>query len=70
VILSNALIAVLAVVALLGVSALTVLVLLIVSIHRTSHAPLSQLCGQRSGSISRRMLTGTRTPACRSTERK
>ena len=38
-----------------------VFVLLLVSMRRTSRAPLSQTHDERSGMISRRMLVGART---------
>jgi len=54
-------IAVLAIVVFLGGAAFGMLVLLVVSIHRTSRAPLSKVHRQRAGSLSRRVLTGVRT---------
>jgi uncharacterized membrane protein len=48
------------VVVFLGGSLFGALVLLAVSIHRTRHAPLSQMGSNRHGIISRRLLTTTR----------
>jgi hypothetical protein len=58
---STALLAVLSILVFLGGSALAVLVLVIVSIHRTANGPMSGVYGERRGGLSRRMLTGTRT---------
>lgn len=49
-------IAVLTVVVFLGGAASGMLVLFVISIHRTYHAPLSRIPDQRAGSISRRVL--------------
>jgi hypothetical protein len=54
-------IVVLSIVALLGAAAFSTLVLLIISIRRTSRAPLSEIHNDRVGRISRRVLTGGRT---------
>ena len=53
-------IAVFTVVVFLGGAAFGMLVLFVISIHRTSRAPLSEIHGEQRGSISRRMLTGVR----------
>lgn len=53
-------IAVFTIVVFLGGAAFGALVISIVSIHRTSRAPLSEIHGEQPGSISRRMLTGGR----------
>jgi hypothetical protein len=53
-------IAVLSTVVFLGGAALGMLVLVIISIHRTSRAPLSEIHATRGGSVSRRVLTGGR----------
>jgi hypothetical protein len=37
------------------------LLVFVVSIHRTSRAPLSESHGKRAGSVSRRVLAGIRT---------
>jgi len=37
------------------------LLVFVVSIHRTSRAPLSESRGHRAGSVSRRVLAGIRT---------
>jgi hypothetical protein len=52
--------AVLAAVVFLGGALSGALALLAVSIHRTRHAPLSQMGSQRRGAVSRRLLTTTR----------
>lgn len=52
--------AVLVVVVFLGGALSGALILFAVSIHRTRHAPLSQMGSQRRGSVSRRLLTTTR----------
>ncbi len=54
------LIAVLAIVVFLAGTAIGALLVFIISIHRTSRAPLSESHGQRAGKISRRLLTGIR----------
>lgn len=54
-------IGVLSIVAFLGGVAFGLLLLFIISIHRTRHAPLSKIHGQRAGSLSRRVLIGVRT---------
>ena len=36
-------------------------ILLVISMHKTSRAPLSDTHGEHAGAISRRMLVGTRT---------
>jgi uncharacterized membrane protein len=56
----SSVIAVLAAVVFLGGALLGALVLFAVSIHRTRHAPLSQMGSQRRGAVSRRLLTTTR----------
>jgi hypothetical protein len=38
-----------------------VFILLVVSMHRTGHAPLSEAHGERAGAMSRRMLVASRT---------
>jgi hypothetical protein len=53
-------IAVMSIVVLLAGAALGMLVLLIISIHRTSRTPLSGTHDEHAGSISRRVLTGGR----------
>jgi hypothetical protein len=58
--LAPSIIAVLSIVAVLGITALGVLLILIISIHRTSRAPLSGTHDEHAGSISRRVLTGGR----------
>jgi len=37
------------------------LLVVVVSIHRTSRVPLSQSHGQRAGSVSRRLIAGIRS---------
>jgi hypothetical protein len=58
---STALLAVFSILVFLGGSALAVLVLVIISIHRTANGPMSGVYGERRGGLSRRMLTGVRT---------
>jgi hypothetical protein len=58
---STALLAVISIIVFLGGSALTVLVLFIISIHRTANGPMSGVYGERRGGLSRRVHTGTRT---------
>jgi hypothetical protein len=38
-----------------------VFILLVISMHKTSHGPLSESHGDRAGAVSRRMLVGVRT---------
>jgi hypothetical protein len=38
-----------------------VFILLVISMHKTSRAPLSETHGERAGATSRRMLVGART---------
>jgi hypothetical protein len=38
-----------------------VFIMLVISMHKTSRAPLSETHGERRGAISRRMLVGART---------
>jgi len=52
--------ALLAIVVFLAGAAFGALVVFVISIHRTSRAPLSGSHGQRAGSLSRRLLTGIR----------
>jgi hypothetical protein len=54
-------VALFAIVVFLGGAAFGMLVLFVVSIHRTGRAPLSKVHRQRAGSISRRLLIGVRT---------
>jgi hypothetical protein len=54
------LIAVFTIVVFLAGTAFGVLLVFIISIHRTSRAPLSESHGRRAGAISRRVLTGIR----------
>jgi hypothetical protein len=54
------LIAVLVIVVFLAGTAIGALLVFIISIHRTSRAPLSESHGQRAGTISRRFLAGIR----------
>jgi uncharacterized membrane protein len=56
----SSVLAVLAAVVFLGGALFGALVLFAVSIHRTRHAPLSQMGSQRRGAVSRRLLTATR----------
>jgi hypothetical protein len=53
-------IATLSIVAFLGGAAFGMFVLFIISIHRTSRAPLSDIHGEHAGSVSRHVLTGGR----------
>jgi hypothetical protein len=53
-------IAVLSIVVFLGGAAFGMLTLFIISIHRTSRAPLSDIHGEHAGSVSRHVLTGGR----------
>jgi hypothetical protein len=53
-------IAVFSVVAFLGGAACGMLALISISIHRTRHAPFSDVRSERAGCISRRVLTGER----------
>jgi hypothetical protein len=53
-------IAVLSIVVFVGGAASGILVLVIISIHRTRRAPLSGIHNEGAGSISRRVLTGGR----------
>jgi hypothetical protein len=57
---ADSLIAVFTIVLFLGGALFGALVLFAVSIHRTRHAPLSQMGSQRRGALSRRLLTTTR----------
>lgn len=54
------LIALLAIVAFLAGAAFGGLLLIVISIHRTSRVPLSESHCQRAGSVSRRVLAGIR----------
>ena len=38
-----------------------IFILLVISMHKTSRAPLSETHGDRAGAVSRRMLVGART---------
>jgi hypothetical protein len=54
------LIAVFTIVVFLGGAMFGMLVLFVISIHRTRHAPLSDVHSERGGAVSRRVLTATR----------
>jgi hypothetical protein len=52
----------------LGGAAFGMLTLFIISIHRTSRAPLSDIHGEHAGSVSRHVLTGGRVTREESSE--
>ena len=54
-------IAVFGIIAFLSGTAFGVFILLIISMRRTTRAPLSEAHGERAGAVSRRVLVGTRT---------
>jgi hypothetical protein len=54
-------IAVFGIMVFLSGAAFGVFILIVVSMHKTSRAPLSDTHGERRGTISRRMLVGART---------
>ena len=54
-------IAVFGIMVFLSGAAFGIFILIVVSMHKTSRAPLSQTHGERRGAISRRMLVGART---------
>lgn len=58
---STALLVVFSIVVFLGGSAFAVLVLFIISIHRTANGPMSAVFGESRGGLSRRVLTTNRT---------
>ncbi|MCW2932407.1 MAG: hypothetical protein JWM19_3369 [Actinomycetia bacterium] len=53
--------AIFAIIVFLGGTASGVFVLFVVSIHRTSRRPLTEIHRQRRGAVSRSILTATRT---------
>jgi hypothetical protein len=61
-------IVIVSVIVFLGGVAFGMLVLFIVSIHRTSHGTLSEVHGEHAGSISRRVLTRGRVTSGESGE--
>jgi hypothetical protein len=61
-------IATLSIVVFLGGAAFGMFLLFIISIHRTSRAPLSDIHGERGGSVSRHVLTGGRVTRKESSE--
>ena len=54
-------IAVFGIMVFLSGAAFGIFILIVVSMHKTSRAPLSETHGERRGAISRRMLVGVRT---------
>jgi len=56
----SSILAVLSIVVFLGGAACGMLVLFIISIHRTRRAPLSGTHAEHAGAVSRRVLTGGR----------
>jgi hypothetical protein len=54
-------IAIFGIIVFLSGAAFGVFILMVISMHRTARAPLSETHGERAGAISRRMLVGART---------